>query len=271
MMIKNGRIPNDEIEKILELAEKIPYTDIALQFNRNPETIKKLIEKRVGKKLLVGGKSNPAYDIKKSIVWKELKEQFSDEELEYFLYHWERTINQFKDDVFPTEEMQIVDMIKLDIFMMRIGKDLRKAIKEIDEIQQLIDIEKKLEIPDQSKISSLGHDITLIMAAKEAVNKEYTQYQQRKENMLKELKATRAERIKKIEESGKTVIGWITQLMQDSKLRKELGVRMEKMRIAVDLEKVRLMEPHSYIDKSEDCPLYSSDTIKYLKDKEEKE
>src|SRR3990167_2330099 len=115
-MNKNGRIPESEKKKIIELAEKLPYGDIAAQLGRNPETIRKFIEKNVGKKLIVGGKrSDPAYDIKKSIVWKELKEQFSEDELEYFLYHWERTINQFKDDVFPTEEGQICDMIKIDI------------------------------------------------------------------------------------------------------------------------------------------------------------
>ena len=52
------------------------------------------------------------YDIKSRPYWKELKHQFSDEELELFLYHWKQIIAQFRKDVLATEELQIVDDLR---------------------------------------------------------------------------------------------------------------------------------------------------------------
>lgn len=270
MTIKNGRISLAEQEQILELAEKLPYGDIALQFGRNPETIRKLIEKKLGKKLSVGGRNtDPVYDIKKSMIWKDLELQFSEQELKIFLYHWERTISQFKDDVFPTEEIQIVDMIKLDILMNRIMREQRDSMKIIDALQVEIDNESKLGTDsDPDRIASLSVQIANHRTAKESLSKEYTQYHTRKENMLKDLKATRAERVQHIENSKQTVIGWVTRLLTDSKLRKELGVKMEKFRLAVDLEKIRLFQTHKYMDGELDSPLLSSETIEYLEKKE---
>lgn len=270
MTIKNGRISSSEESQILELAEKLPYGDIAVQFGRNPETVRKLIERKLGKKLIVGGRNTDAtYDIKKSMVWKELEDQFSEQELKSFLYHWERTINQFKDDVFPTEQMQVVDMIKLEILMNRILREQRESIKIIDALQEQIDLESKLnENADADKIASLSVQIANHRTAKESLSKEYNQYHSRKENMLKELKATRAERVQHIENSKQTVIGWVKRLLEDNSLRKELGIKMEKFRISVDVEKVRLFTPHKYMDNEIDSPLLTEETIRYLEDKE---
>jgi len=272
MTIKSGRISASEEEQILALAEKLPYGEIAIQFGRNAETIRKLIEKKLGKKLSIGGRNtDPVYDIKKSMIWKELELQFSEQELKTFLFHWERTISQFKDDVFPTEEMQIVDMIKLDILMNRLMREQRDSMKIIDALQAEIDSESKLgEDADADRIASLSVQIANHRTAKESLSKEYTQYHTRKENMLKDLKATRAERVQHIENSKSTVIGWVTRLLNDSALRKELGIKMEKFRIAVDLEKVRLFEPHKYMDGEIDSPLLTSDTLDYL-EKQDKE
>lgn len=272
MTIKSGRISATEEAKILEMAEKLPYGDIAAQLGRNPETIRKLIEKKMGKKLSVGGRNtDPVYDIKKSMIWKELELQFSEQELKSFLYHWERTISQFKDDVFPTEEMQIVDMIKLDILMNRLMREQRDSMKIIDTLQAEMDLESKLgPEADMDKISNLSIQIANHRTAKEALGKEYTQYHTRKENMLKDLKATRAERVQHIENSKQTVIGWVSRLLTDSTMRKELGIKMEKFRIAVDLEKVRLFEPHKYMDGEIDSPLLTDETIEYL-EKQDKE
>lgn len=272
MTIKSGRISASEEEQILALAEKLPYGEIAIQFGRNAETIRKLIEKKLGKKLSIGGRNtDPVYDIKKSMIWKELELQFSEQELKTFLFHWERTISQFKDDVFPTEEMQIVDMIKLDILMNRLMREQRDSMKIIDALQAEIDAESKLgEDADADRIASLSVQIANHRTAKESLSKEYTQYHTRKENMLKDLKATRAERVQHIENSKSTVIGWVTRLLNDSALRKELGIKMEKFRLAVDLEKIRLFQTHKYMDGELDSPLLTSETLTYLEDEEKK-
>ena len=51
--------------------------------------------------------------------------------------------SQFKDDVFHTEEMQIIDTIKLEILMNRILKSQRDNQQEIsNELKDLVRDEK---------------------------------------------------------------------------------------------------------------------------------
>jgi hypothetical protein len=47
------------------------------------------------------------------MYWREIQKQFDENEQELFLYHWSRIISQFRDDVLPTEELQVIDAIKI--------------------------------------------------------------------------------------------------------------------------------------------------------------
>lgn len=269
-----GRMSASDHKTIAELSDKLTYTEIAQQLGRNPETIRKYIEKNFGKKLVAGGRgSDPTYDIKKSIIWRELETEFSEDELKLFLYHWQRIINQFKDDVFPTEEIQVVDTIKIEILQSRILKHQRDCAKEIEKLQEEINKEEALGegVKNESRITALMQMQAAHRSAQVNLSKEYSEFQNRKGGMLKEMKATRSERIKNIENSKQSLIGWISEIMRNQSLRKELGLRMEKFRISVDLEKIKMMEQHRYIDGTDDCPLLSEDTWKYQEEKETKE
>ena len=56
------------------------------------------------------------YDLKNRLYWKDLTQQFSPEELEMILFHWGRMISQFRDDVLPTGELQVLDAILWIVF-----------------------------------------------------------------------------------------------------------------------------------------------------------
>ena len=80
--------------------------------------------------------------------------------------------------------------------------------------------------------------------------------------MLKDLKATREQRIKRLEDSKQTFIGWVRNLMSNPQTRSELGTEMEKMRLAVNKEQERLSEYHKYEDSLVDQPFLTPDTTK---------
>ena len=80
--------------------------------------------------------------------------------------------------------------------------------------------------------------------------------------MLKDLKATREQRIKRLEDSKQTFIGWVTDLMVSPEKRHELGIEMEKMRLAMDKERETLSEWHQYEDKVIDQPFLTPDSVK---------
>jgi len=80
--------------------------------------------------------------------------------------------------------------------------------------------------------------------------------------MLREMKGTREQRIKRLEDSKQSFTSWVAQLLQNPDLMKQYGVEMEKMRMAMFKERDRLSELHKYEDGQVDQPFLTPDTIK---------
>lgn len=268
---KAGPWSAEEKAFIVENADKMTFEEIARRLKRNPESVHKYLNK-IGHKTVKSEKvvTNPEYDIKRSPLWKVLKTEFSEEELELFLYHWSRIISQFKDDVLPTEELQIIEEIKIEILLSRCLKNQRAAMKLVEEAELEVESLQSQQVDpiliDQAKRSLAFHQTAI-----RELGQGYNDLLNKKNALLKDLKATRSERIKHIEESKHTILGWITQLIQNKNLRRELGIEMEKMRVATEIEKYRLMEPHRYIDNVVDYPILSAETIEHVKKQEEQE
>ena len=75
------------------------------------------------------GLEKAQYDLTFRPYWVELQQQFTDDELKLFQYHWARIISQFKDDIIPTEELQVVDLIKLELLMNRALKHNKREYR----------------------------------------------------------------------------------------------------------------------------------------------
>jgi hypothetical protein len=79
--------------------------------------------------------------------------------------------------------------------------------------------------------------------------------------MLKDLKGTREQRIKAIEDSKQTFASLVKQIATDSEFRSRIGLDMEKMRLAAEKEKERLSEYHEYEDGTVDQPFLTPETL----------
>ena len=53
----------------------------------------------------------------------------------------------------------------------------------------------------------------------------------------------------------------MNSILNNSELRRELGLRMEKSRLAMDIEKARLSSYHKYVDGSLDKPILNHMTV----------
>ena len=105
--MKTGRLSRAEWHYIEENAEKMTPEEIAENLEREVEPVIKYL-KRIGKTVnkTQALTVQAEYDIKSRPYWKELKLQFSEEELELFLYHWKQIVAQFRKDVLATEELE---------------------------------------------------------------------------------------------------------------------------------------------------------------------
>lgn len=259
--MKKGRISKDEERTIRRLVDSVPVEDIASRLNRDTESVENFIKR----KLRVGltNEEAAAFSLESRPYWTELTSQFTGDELELFKYHWSRIIAQFKDDVFPTEELQVVDVIKLEILMNRCLKSNKDNLNEINVIEKMIRDERALEKDqrDQDYLMNLERQMASLRASQESLNRDYRELQTKKASILREMKGTREQRIKRLEDSKQSFTSWVAMLMQDPDTLKRYGIEMEKMRLAMMKEKERLGAFHKYEDGQVDQPFLTPDTV----------
>ena len=261
-IIKNKAGPWSKREKqfIAEKCSMMTAKEISQQLQRNEEAVANYIQLNHASAFTETARS-AEYDIKKSPVWKDLERQFSKEELNMFLFHWGRIISQFRDDVFPTEEIQVVDTIKLEILMNRVLSQQQKCIDDIKSLEsQLLD-EKIKDDPDIAVIANAERQIGVLRAAQETLNSDFRDMLNRKNGILKEMKATRDARIKHLESNKNNFLAIIRRIVEDKDFRLRLGRDMEKMRLATEVEYKRLSEYHQYMDGMVDQPLLTPENI----------
>ena len=260
--MRKGRFTKKEIKYIRENMGSVSTQALAEELDRDPASIDDYIKRefRVG----LTSEEVAAYELEKRPYWSELKDQFSEQELDLFKYHWARVISQFKDDVIPTEEIQVVDLIKLELLMNRCLKVNKSNMDQINAFQKLISDERALD-PDQQDVDTiinLERQVASLRAAQESLNRDYRDLQTKKNSMLKEMKATREQRVKRYEDSKHSFTGWIIHLINNPELTKSYGIEMEKMRLAMKKEGERLGQFHQYEDGQVDQPFLTPDTVK---------
>ena len=260
--MKKGRFSKEEIQYIESKVLTDSPEQIAEYLNRDPESVGNFIKKNHGKG--ASAEEIAAFDLENRPYWAELKQQFTDEELKLFRYHWARIISQFRDDVIPTEELQVIDLIKLELLMNRSLKSNKDNIQQISALEALI-AEERSRDPDQinmDTVFNMERQAASLKASQESLNKDYRELQTKKNSMLKEMKATREQRVKRLEDSKQSLTGWIAYLMSNPDVTKKYGIEMEKMRLAMNKEQERLSGYHKYTDGQVDQPFLNSDTIK---------
>lgn len=261
MDMKKGRISKEEEALIQTYIGQLNSLEIAQKLDRDPESIEQFIKRKF--KIGITNEEQAAFELEDRPYWKELELQFTESELELFKYHWSRIISQFKDDVIPTEELQVVDLIKLELLMNRCLKQNKENIEQISMFETLADEARALD-PDQQDrdhIFNLDRQIASLRASQESLNRDYRELQSKKSLMLKEMKATREQRVKRLEDSKHNFTMWMTQLISNPELTRQWGIEMEKMRLAMMQERDRLGAYHKYDDGQVDQPFLTPDTI----------
>lgn len=250
---------------IQKQAGHMPPDEIAAKIKKNPDTVKRYMTKN-GLMKYYGSKESVATEslsrIEDSQHWPILVSQFTYEELESFKYHWKNMIKQFKDDVFHTEEIQIIDVITLQILMERNLTKNQTVANKILEIEKEIIRLKKITPIDFAAIGNLEKELAGWYASVDALSKEHLAFLKEKNALFTKLKATRETRIKDVESNKTTLTGWFKELLMNPQKRTDLGIMMEKMRLATQVEYERLSEYHKFADGEVDQMILNAETVK---------
>lgn len=244
MAKKVGRLSRQEREEIRRQSEVLPPAEVASRLGRSEEVVREVLG-----------------EVKRGKAWELLQEELTEDEYAYFEERYSTLVNQFRGDVLPTEETQIFQLIKCEILMSRNMVYKRRALLDVRRLEGMV---ARLEgIEGEVEVGEVLGVERLLQAAREgeqARTSEYLSLQKEHNALMKTLKATRDQRIDKVESGRDTFVGLVRRL-QDEEYRKVEGRRIEMLRLANQRERARLSQPMEYADGMHDRPLLTPESV----------
>ena len=207
-------------------------------------------------------------ELRDSEEWKRLKLEFTGEELKLFEEKYVSLMSQFKGDVLQSEATQIMQSIKLEIMMSRILVSRQEAVVETDRLKKMSDDIMRQVKGDVSALTDRQKETLLMIRTQlnqtKAVEDDrtavYTKLHSEHKALMKDLKATRDQRVKEIE-SGKISVLGLLKMLQRKDVQEQEGRESELVKIAMAKEYKRLGSVHKYDDGAWDRPILSSETV----------
>ena len=185
---------------------------------------------------------------------------FSPIELKAYADSYVNYIMQFKSDLKATEYTQVGHVCRYEILLDRNLSDKKFAMKQISDMEDEIAIERKSIPPDLAMVNMLQTNIEIMKEANVKRGKEYLDTQKQHGALLKDLKATRDQRIQKIEDKKTSFFDLLKDLMDHEYQVKE-SREMELARLAMERETNKLSEYHEYVDGTVDKPILNEHTV----------
>ena len=272
MAYKRGKWSDEEDLMILNgIKSKKPIDVITNElkdagYPRKQTTVQKRLEKLQISNNIQGGiqaTKNLRDVLHSKEYWADLAQQFTQVELRYFEANWVELMQQFREDILPSEEMQLKQYITIDILITRSLIERKQHIEETDKLQNLVNSEynKDEGIRDVELLSQLEQQLAYVRNSVTSYTAEYTKLLDKQQSIGKDLKANRDARIKRVEDSKSSWAGLIRALEQEG-LRERMGDEMEVMKIAKNKAKNRLSQWHIYADGIVDQPFLTPETVK---------
>ena len=264
---KRGKLSIDEENYIRENVSDLSIEQIAEAINRTVKPVERyIIENNLGVSTLTEQANNNTLLIKlhSKTFWPEIERQFDETtgELEYFESTWIGLVKQFREDVLPAEELQIKQFITIDILINRSMKERKRHIQETERLQR--EVENEYKLPEEARdIAKLANMETQLSFARNSIanyTNEYTKLLNEQQKISKDLKATREQRIKRIEDGKSSLVGLI-RMLEDEEIIEREGREMEIMNMATQKTKKELRELFTYADDNVDHPLLNCDTM----------
>lgn len=272
---KRGALSLTEMQFIKDNCTKMDVTNIAAHINKSIKTIRKYAYKENLPLKEKGQDRDPRYFKLRRLLrsreyWKDIQQQFSPEELKIFENTWVKLYMQFNEDVWPTEEWQMNKHITLIILKNRYLKKMYSIEKQIDDTQRLL--AEEYAKPKGDKDIGAVRDLTTLIDKLQnnqmMMNKEVKSILDSQKDTEKQLKISRDQRIKGIQDSTQNWTGILRILNDDIDIRNLVGKHIEIMRVAQEKEKLKLYDYHTFIDGSVDRLILNDRSVDFYIDEE---
>jgi len=222
--MKTGRLSKEEIVYIDSNLSNMTDSEISHSLGRSVDAI---IQRRA-----VAPQENANNELQNYIVqlhskhfWVTIKRSLLDEEVPSFENSWASLYSQFfHQGVTATDEIMMKDVIIEDILLHRALEQKKNILQEIREYERQIAEEREKDMDDRDTdfMTNALRTIVQLRGTSEAYTKEINEIKKTKDGKFKDLKATRNERLKTVEESGKNIFALI-KLLDEQKMRETEG------------------------------------------------
>jgi hypothetical protein len=264
--VKTGRLSKAETDYIVANAGRMTPQDIAGKLTRSVDVVLKVLadlpEPDKGPESPT--RSNIRVELKQSAAWKQFIEALTAGEVEYAEEQFVAYMEQFRD-VLATEQNQIFKLVHFEILKHRNAVKQKRSLREIARLEreQELVAHKGMDDDEKEWLLQLDTQLNSANAQQAALANEYVKLEEKHQRLMEALKATRQQRIDRIETGKVNFLDLIKQLAVEETADRE-GRQAELMRKAAEKEMRRLGTPHRFGDGLVDQPILSADTAEML-------
>lgn len=273
-MPKRGAISNEEKKFLKDNHTLLSPADIAKALDRTEETVRQWYvtvlkispdKDEISEEDVV--QLNMEKELLRSPEWEALKEEFTDQELKFFLHRYRKLMGQLGENITATEETQVNLLIKYEILKHRNLIETKSSVDDISKLEKMLS-DTYDQFPDVTSMDSntksfvlnLENQLLASKTARQAKSSEYVKLTEKHTGLMRELKATRDQRINRIDSASGTLLDTFRSL-QHTDVQDREGRQMELMALAVAKETKRMGELHKYADGGLDQPLLTPENV----------
>lgn len=262
--IKRGRLSDAEKKLVQDWLEFKTDAEIAQDLRRALPQIQGYKKEILSHSPAPLVKRTEAEEIKRELKarpeWGQICEEFVDNELVFFENDYVQLRNQFKQ-IAHTEFKQVRRLITLDILMHRHMTERKRSQEEIERLERLLkrEYDKPAAIQDIALITQLETNLQANKAASSQKTKEYKDLEEKHQAIMKDLKGTREQLVKNLDQRGKFIE--VLKMLTDEDLRKVINEEIALHKIGSIKETKRLSALHEYADHIVDRPILTPETV----------
>lgn len=273
---KAGAISNSERKFILENMATMSIEDMAKKISRHVSMVEKVIQMQTS--LPEADNNTVRWHLKRSLNWKHMKDEFTESELDKIEDQYTKYVQQFQENINATEEVQILNLIKIEILMdrnlkgkMKIGESIGRYSKMIKSVMDGVDDDfSALSENQQKNIMDLEKAKQESLHAESSRTQELVMLQKEHNVLMGKVMGSRDQRITEVLNQKVSVFGLIKQLIDVDRQKQDSRI-LELYGKAADAELIRLSKPHKFLDDSVDNPVLSFEVVERFTKEEEDE
>ena len=256
--LTRGKISHDDNQYIIENKDDQSAEDIAKHVNRSPKFVQKIINE-----LAIA----PDVDVEDATLvalhtahyWTVIKSQLIGTEIRYFEQAWLALSAQFSQHgIMASDETSIKDLIMHEIHQNRAATKKTQHIRDIDELDRMISRERRVDVDarDVGSLSGWEQQRASLIAAMGSLTNEALEYQKKKDDKLKQLKATRESHLKNAEQSKSNFWALMREMNNPDMLKKWMEYS-QKMHLGANIVRLEWSEMIEFEDAKYDKPFVS--------------